>query len=100
MNLRTITTVLATMLCAATVADCKCGKESCACKEKCSCTDTSCACTGCGAEAPSNWSYEPGAGISFNETPIVTAEFGVAFDSRYMTYGVIDGKATSVFWAA
>ena len=52
------------------------------------------------AEAPSNWSYKPGAGISFNETPIVTAEFGVSFDSRYMTYGVIDGKATSVFWAA
>ena len=45
-----------------------------------------------GAEAPSNWIHEPGAGISFNETPIVTAEFGVSFDSRYMTYGVIDGK--------
>ena len=26
------------------------------------------------------------------ETPIVSAEFGLAFDSRYMTYGVIDGK--------
>ena len=51
------------------------------------------------AEAPSNWIHEPGAGISFNETPIVTAEFGVSFDSRYMAYGVIDGKATSVFWA-
>ena len=46
------------------------------------------------AEAPSSsgWSYEPGSGISFSETPIVTAEFGVSFDSRYMTYGVIDGK--------
>ena len=40
----------------------------------------------------SGWSYEPGAGISFKETPIATAEFGVSFDSRYMTYGVIDGK--------
>ena len=51
------------------------------------------------AKAPSNWSHEPGARISFNETPVVTAEFDVSFDSRYMTYGVIDGKATSVFWA-
>jgi hypothetical protein len=40
----------------------------------------------------SGWSYETGSGISFNETPVVTAEFGVSFDSRYMTYGVIDGK--------
>ena len=26
------------------------------------------------------------------ETPIVSAEFGLQFDSKYMTYGVIDGK--------
>ena len=45
-----------------------------------------------GTPSTSGYSYEPGAGISFNETPIVTAEFGVSFDSRYMTYGVIDGK--------
>jgi hypothetical protein len=26
------------------------------------------------------------------ETPVVSAEFGAQFDSRYMTYGVVDGK--------
>lgn len=44
------------------------------------------------AEAEGGWSYAPGEGVSFNEQQIVTAEFGLAFDSRYMTYGVIDGK--------
>lgn len=38
------------------------------------------------------WSWEPGEGVSFDEMPVMTAEFGLAFDSRYMTYGVIDGK--------
>ena len=37
-------------------------------------------------------SYTPGEGISFGEQQIVTAEAGLAFDSKYMTYGVIDGK--------
>ena len=26
------------------------------------------------------------------ETPIVAAEFALQFDSKYMTYGVVDGK--------
>jgi hypothetical protein len=30
--------------------------------------------------------------VSFNETPIVSTEVSLSFDSRYMTYGVIDGK--------
>ena len=41
---------------------------------------------------PSTWTYVPGEGVSFNEQPIVSAEFGLAFDSKYMTYGVVDGK--------
>lgn len=43
-------------------------------------------------ECCDGWSYTPGEGISFDEEPIMTAEFGLAFDSKYMTYGVIDGK--------
>lgn len=31
-------------------------------------------------------------GVQEEETQYVSAEFGLAFDSRYMTYGVIDGK--------
>ena len=71
-------------------ANCKCGKDACKCTTGCACTSESCKCADCGGS--SGWSYEPGAGISFSETPIVSAEFGVGFDSRYMTYGVIDGK--------
>ena len=37
-------------------------------------------------------SYTPGEGVSFGDQQIVTAEFGLAFDSKYMTYGVMDGK--------
>ena len=37
-------------------------------------------------------SYTPGEGISFGEQPILSAEAGLSFDSKYMTYGVIDGK--------
>ena len=44
------------------------------------------------AEEAAELSWAPGEGVAFGETPIVSAEVGVAFDSRYMTYGVIDGK--------
>ena len=40
----------------------------------------------------SEWSYTAGEGVSFGEQQVVTAEFGLSLDSRYMTYGVIDGK--------
>jgi hypothetical protein len=36
--------------------------------------------------------YTPGEGVSFGEQKLVTAEVGLAFDSKYMTYGVVDGK--------
>lgn len=70
--------------------NCKCGKEACKCVSGCACTSESCKCTNCGSNY--GWNYEPGMGISFGETPIVSAEVGVGLDSRYMTYGVIDGK--------
>ena len=38
------------------------------------------------------FSFTPGEGISYGEQQIVSAEVGVGFDSKYMTYGVIDGK--------
>lgn len=31
-------------------------------------------------------------GVENEDTPVIAGEFGLAFDSRYMTYGVIDGK--------
>lgn len=36
--------------------------------------------------------FTPGEGISYNETPIFSAEAAVEFHSRYMSYGVVDGK--------
>ena len=71
-------------------ANCKCGKDECKCTDNCSCTSESCKCAGCGES--SDWSYAPGEGVSFDETPIVSAEVSLSLDSRYMTYGVIDGK--------
>ena len=44
------------------------------------------------AEETAELSWAPGEGVTFGETSIVSTEVGVAFDSRYMTYGVIDGK--------
>ena len=47
------------------------------------------------AEAPeeaAELSWAPGEGVTFGEQSIVSTEVGLSFDSRYMTYGVIDGK--------
>ena len=44
------------------------------------------------AEETAELSWAPGDGVTYGETSIVQTEVGVAFDSRYMTYGVIDGK--------
>ena len=43
-------------------------------------------------EEKDGFSFTPGEGVSFGDLQIVTAEFGLAFDSKYMTYGVMDGK--------
>lgn len=40
----------------------------------------------------SGFSWSPGEGISYNEAPVVTAEVGLGIDSKFMTYGVLDGK--------
>ena len=40
-----------------------------------------------------SWSYTPGEGVSFDETPIVSAEASLSFDSKYLSYGFVDNKA-------
>ena len=37
-----------------------------------------------------NWAM--GEGVTFNETPIVAAEVGLAFDSKFMSYGLVDNN--------
>ena len=44
-------------------------------------------------EKAEGWSYTPGEGVSFNETPIVSAEASLSFDSKYLSYGFVDNKA-------
>ena len=40
--------------------------------------------------------WAPGEGVTFGETSVVSTEFFLGFDSRYMTYGVIDGKEVTM----
>lgn len=56
-----------------------------------------CAAAICGAafaeeENAEGWAYNPGEGISFDETPVVTAEASLSFDSKYLSYGFVDNK--------
>lgn len=43
-------------------------------------------------EVDTGFSFTPGEGISFGETPIVSAEFSLKFDSKYMSYGLVDNR--------
>lgn len=43
-------------------------------------------------ESASGWEFTPAEGVSYDEQPVFTAEASMNFHSRYMTYGVIDGK--------
>ena len=53
-----------------------------------------CAAAACGCVTLATAAEEPAEAEKgeFEETPIVSAEFGLSFDSKYMTYGVVDGK--------
>lgn len=40
--------------------------------------------------APEGWHYELGEGLSFGEQSIMSAEFSLGFDSKYLNYGLVD----------
>jgi hypothetical protein len=42
--------------------------------------------------AAEGWHYDPGSGLSYGEVPIVTASFALAFDSKYLSYGLADNN--------
>ena len=44
------------------------------------------------SEKTSQFEWEMGNGISYGETSIMSTEFGLAFDSKYMTYGLVDNR--------
>ena len=57
-----------------------------------------CAAAVCGAALANEetesegWAYNPGEGVSFNEQQIVSAEASLAFDSKYLSYGLVDNN--------
>ena len=42
------------------------------------------------ADAVSGWSWSMGEGVTFVETSIVSAEASLAFDSKFLSYGLVD----------
>ena len=94
---RKLMMIAAAALCTgAFAADCRCGKPECKCGEKCECTTESCKCVGCasasGDAAADGWEWTPGEGVTFNESPIVSGEVSLNFDSKYLNYGFVDNK--------
>lgn len=43
-------------------------------------------------DGTSGLGWEPGSGVSWGETSVMTAEFGLKFDSKYMIYGLVDNN--------
>ena len=50
--------------------------------------------------AASDWAYRLGEGISYAERPILAAEVSLAFDSKYLSYGLVDNNDPIVTPAA
>ena len=43
-------------------------------------------------EKGEGWAWAPGEGVTFDETPIVSTEVSLAFDSKYLSYGFVDNN--------
>ena len=43
-------------------------------------------------EEGNGWSWAMGEGVTYDETPIVSAEASLTFDSKYLSYGFVDNK--------
>ncbi len=43
-------------------------------------------------ETKQGWNFAMGEGISYGETPIATAEFSIAIDSKFLSYGLVDNN--------
>ena len=44
------------------------------------------------AEVAAGWNWAMGEGVAFEETPIVSAEVSLAFDSKFLSYGLVDSN--------
>ena len=43
-------------------------------------------------ETKQGWNFAMGEGLTYNETPIVTAEVSIGIDSKYLSYGLVDNN--------
>ena len=43
-------------------------------------------------EKGEGWAWAMGEGVTFNETPIVSTELSLTFDSKYLSYGFVDNN--------
>ena len=43
-------------------------------------------------EKSEGWAWAMGEGVTFDETPIVSTELSLSFDSKYLSYGFVDNK--------
>ena len=43
-------------------------------------------------EAASEWNWSMGEGLSYGETTIVSGEASIAFDSKFLSYGIVQNK--------
>ena len=43
-------------------------------------------------EKSEGWAWAMGEGVTFDETPIVSTEVSLSFDSKYLSYGFVDNK--------
>ena len=44
------------------------------------------------ADDQSGWHWKFGEGVTYNERPIVSTEIGLAFDSKFLSYGLVDNN--------
>ena len=43
-------------------------------------------------ETKQGWNFAMGEGLTYNETPIVTAEVSIGIDSKFLSYGLVDNN--------
>jgi len=43
-------------------------------------------------EAPTGWGWSMSEGVSYNEMSVVSAEVSLAFDSKFLSYGLVDNN--------
>jgi hypothetical protein len=86
-NIKSLLAVFAAVASIVSYAECKCGKTPCKCP-----TAGTVKTEKADESKKAAWEYNPGEGVSFGDTTVITASFGAKVDSKYITYGLVDNK--------